>query len=309
MLQLRVTTVYGRPAAGQITAEFGPQGGTIGRNPGTTLMLPDDTRTVSRQQASIVYREAQFFFEQQGANPSLINGQPIAVGAAVALRLGDQLGIGAYTLTVSCMVLPDASPPDLPISSDRMEPTPSFMPSLISPQQTLLLAFCEGLGLELDLADGLNETFMYQLGGLLREAVQGTMALLGPPAENLTNAAAAQHNNPLYCAPNRAAALTLLLSGKNAPEFLPPVTAMRAAQTALKHQQTSNLCGTDLRQLLEQFSPAQLEQRIAATDLIGTMLPAARKHQLWERYSALYPALASQLLDDYQPVVTTPPRL
>lgn len=101
MLTLTVTAVNGAPASTPMTATFGPQGGTIGRNPGVTLVLPDPERTISRQQALVRYEGGKYLFEDQGANATLVNGTALASGARCALKHGDMLKIGPYTLVAA----------------------------------------------------------------------------------------------------------------------------------------------------------------------------------------------------------------
>lgn len=100
MLTLRVIAIDGGPPPSPMTATFGPQGGTIGRNPGVTLVLPDEGRTISRQQATIAFSAGQFVFAEQGSNPSTLNGEPMGPGRSAPLRHGDTLVMGPYTLQV-----------------------------------------------------------------------------------------------------------------------------------------------------------------------------------------------------------------
>ncbi|MBU6437749.1 MAG: type VI secretion system-associated FHA domain protein TagH, partial [Betaproteobacteria bacterium] len=101
MLTLTVTAVNGAPASTPMTATFGPQGGVIGRNPGVTLVLPDPERTISRQQAIVRYEGGKYLLEDQGANATLVNGAALAPGARCALKHGDLLKIGPYTLVAA----------------------------------------------------------------------------------------------------------------------------------------------------------------------------------------------------------------
>ena len=50
-MQLTVVEYAGRPAKSKTSVEFLPPGGTIGRNADNLLVLPDETRRISRLQA------------------------------------------------------------------------------------------------------------------------------------------------------------------------------------------------------------------------------------------------------------------
>lgn len=83
-----------------ITAEF-DGGGTIGRAPGSTLMLPDPDRVISRTHAVVAMRDGAYVIRDQGSTvPLLLNGRPIGHGHESPMAAGDELRIGGYTLRV-----------------------------------------------------------------------------------------------------------------------------------------------------------------------------------------------------------------
>ena len=100
MLQIRVVSVAGQPPATPIVAQFGPAGGSIGRNEGNTLVLPDEAKTISRQHALIQMQGQGYVLLDKGANPTLRNRVPVGAGQVVPLEPGDELCIGPYVLTV-----------------------------------------------------------------------------------------------------------------------------------------------------------------------------------------------------------------
>ncbi len=606
MLTLKVTAVNGAAPVTPILATFSEQGGTIGRNPGTTLMLLDDARTISRQQAVIRYSNGQFTFEETGSNPSLVNGVQVGAGKSAQLKHGDVLRIAFYILSVEIAATPErlsqtaefsrramAPPPQLPAttaapatlapaavpapqdasaslfalapsqsptpsnsgpsiddplglfggaqltpiaggqdpfvaafgvpaspasapvqqvdvvpssmtpaavpgapapqvdpdfdpfasaqftpapapvaaqppSSSQLQPPPSAMsgmpdgydpfasgsfgakpapsegglqgmsfgtpshedgsldslfglggadqskhnpldviggppssalssggdapsvssvdplalfgqppaatgagaaqanhtpeihalftppkmqaPAAANPQQQramdnilasvvpvtpaqasvasapvqappaqsarpvtaqdqeMMAAFCEGLGVKLNLPDGLNEEFMYRLGALMRESVQGTMDLLSARAVSKREVKAQattimeRNNNPLKFAPDVASALPFLLSGKLNPAFLPPISAMRDAHIDLKSHQFGVMAGmrAALEGVLARFTPEQLEKRIVKKGLLDSMIPATRKAKLWDSYTDMYKEIAREASDDFQ---------
>lgn len=103
MTALTITVVRqdGEPVAGGLRAEFGPQGGTIGRASGSTLLLPDPYRLISRTHAVVEMAEGAFIVRDQGsASPVVVNGQALGNGQFAPIRPGDELMIGRYSLRV-----------------------------------------------------------------------------------------------------------------------------------------------------------------------------------------------------------------
>ena len=83
-----------------ITADF-DGGGTIGRAPGSTLMLPDPDRVISRTHAVVALRDGAYVIRDQGSTvPLLLNGRPVGHGHEARMAAGDELRIGGYTLRV-----------------------------------------------------------------------------------------------------------------------------------------------------------------------------------------------------------------
>lgn len=83
-----------------ITAEF-DTGGTIGRAPGSTLLLPDPDRVISRTHAVVSLRSGEYVIRDQGTTvPVVHNGRPVGHGHEASLASGDELRIGAYILEV-----------------------------------------------------------------------------------------------------------------------------------------------------------------------------------------------------------------
>src|SRR5262245_42092205 len=111
MLQIRVVSVDGRSPAAPMLARFGPDGGTIGRSEGNTLVLPDDAKTVSRQHAVIQMHGGQLVLLDKGANPTLRNHVPVGPAQIAPLAIGDELRIGPYVLVVESTAPPATLPP------------------------------------------------------------------------------------------------------------------------------------------------------------------------------------------------------
>ena len=80
MLTLQVLTYNNVPLDAPVSAEFGEAGGTIGRSPESTLLLPDPDRVISRTHAVIERRDGRFVVRDQGSTvPVIVNGRPIGI--------------------------------------------------------------------------------------------------------------------------------------------------------------------------------------------------------------------------------------
>lgn len=105
MVKLRVVSCRDSPLAEPLCASFNVKGGTIGRQHGSQLELPDET--VSRLHARILLRhDHRFVIVDLGANPTRLNGQVITHGEEAPLADGDKLEIGPYIIVVETMLTP-----------------------------------------------------------------------------------------------------------------------------------------------------------------------------------------------------------
>ena len=111
MLTIQVLTYNDVPLDAPVRAEFGEAGGTIGRSPESTLLLPDPERIISRTHAVIARKDGRFFVRDQGTTvPVVVNGRPIGKGHDHPLAAGDELRIAGYVLRVDA---PAPSPRDV----------------------------------------------------------------------------------------------------------------------------------------------------------------------------------------------------
>ena len=190
-----------------------------------------------------------------------------------------------------------------PVASPRATATRADAASV----DALMAAFCEGLGSPLNLPDGVTEEFMYRMGGLVREAVQGTVDLLNARAVTKREVKASatmimeRNNNPLKFSPDAKTAMLYLVSGRLNPAFMPPITAMRDAYYDLRSHQFGFMAGTKaaLEGVLERFEPQRLEGRLAGKGLVESIIPAARKARLWDLFNELYKEIAREAEDDF----------
>jgi len=101
MLTIKVISYKDAPVDQPIAAEFREAGGTIGRSPDSTLLLPDPDRIISRIHAVVSQESGRFVVRDQGTTvPVVVNGRPIGKGRDHPLAAGDEMRIAAYLLRV-----------------------------------------------------------------------------------------------------------------------------------------------------------------------------------------------------------------
>ena len=101
MLTIKVISYKDAPVDQPISAEFRETGGTIGRSPDSTLLLPDPDRIISRTHAVVSQEAGRFVVRDQGTTvPVVVNGRPIGKGRDHPLAAGDEMRIAAYLLRV-----------------------------------------------------------------------------------------------------------------------------------------------------------------------------------------------------------------
>lgn len=100
MIRIAVAARAGAAPAALLAAQFGPEGGTIGRAESNTLVLDDPERTVSRLHAQVLYRDGCFVLLDRGSNPMQHNGRALGSGQEAVLSHGDRLLVGSFELVV-----------------------------------------------------------------------------------------------------------------------------------------------------------------------------------------------------------------
>ena len=102
MLTISVLSFNGIPLEEPVEADFAETGGTIGRAPDSTLVLPDPDRIISRAQAVVSWHDGSFKVRDQGTTVQVIvNGRPVGRGREVQLQVDDELRIAGYVMRVT----------------------------------------------------------------------------------------------------------------------------------------------------------------------------------------------------------------
>ncbi|MGR8931743.1 MAG: type VI secretion system-associated FHA domain protein TagH [Gammaproteobacteria bacterium] len=100
-LILKVISYKGSPLPDGITTEFTEQGGSIGRKPGNTMILPDSDHFVSGKHAEILYRDGQFVITDTSTNGTILanSGMELKNNSA-PLQANEMLKLGEYDVSV-----------------------------------------------------------------------------------------------------------------------------------------------------------------------------------------------------------------
>jgi type VI secretion system FHA domain protein len=137
------------------------------------------------------------------------------------------------------------------------------------------------------LTEGLREVL------LSRTAIKGEMRVEQTMMKS-------SNNNPLKFSFTTDDAMVALLSAGR-PGYMPPLAATREAFDDIKLHELAVMAALQaaLVNLLHRFDPEHLESRLAS-NVLGSVLPAARKARLWENFRDLYKTIASEAEDDFQ---------
>jgi FHA domain-containing protein len=170
----------------------------------------------------------------------------------------------------------------------------------------LLTALLRGLQMTHQAPQALTPELMERMGAILRTASEGTLQLLLTRQDFKrelradVTMIASNHNNPLKFSPTTEVALAHLL-GDQVRGFMAPKEAMHDAFNDLKAHQLGVMVGMKaaLTQLLDRFTPAALEEKIAAKSKFDSLFVANRKAKLWDQFCTLQKSISSEAEDDF----------
>jgi type VI secretion system FHA domain protein len=148
---------------------------------------------------------------------------------------------------------------------------------------------------------------LHAYGELLRELTSGVRELVAARALMKSEFRIPQTiiqpsgNNPLKFSVDLEQALRALLVPKS-NGYSEPLIAVREAIADLRAHEVGWIAGMRkaAAKLLAALAPATLENRIEATGLLASLLPAARRARCWEAYEAAYQEVAADLEEDVQ---------
>ncbi|WP_341675047.1 type VI secretion system-associated FHA domain protein TagH [Niveibacterium sp. SC-1] len=125
-MRIKVISIKGVAPEHPNSHEFDRSGGTIGREPGNQLILPDPDKHISRMQAQVFFESNEFVLIDHGGNPTSVNGRPLGKGNRVTLHDGDQLEIAGYVLRAELAVAPPSFVAGAPATAPASDPLGLF---------------------------------------------------------------------------------------------------------------------------------------------------------------------------------------
>lgn len=179
-------------------------------------------------------------------------------------------------------------------------------------EEALLDAFQRGLNLpSIRIPPDRAPEFMEQLGGLVRESVQGLIDILRLRAEFKhefyvpATIIAPVANNLYKYSVNAADALSRWLSDGDQRSYLGAEESTRQAFQDLAAHQLALIAGMEaaVSALLERFAPNVLEERIGKATMLEGMLPQIRSARMWEAFEKEYGSIADQAAEDFQEIL------
>lgn len=173
--------------------------------------------------------------------------------------------------------------------------------------QLLIQAFLDSAGVPKEMVpQRLTPEFMATVGAMLFTAMQGTVDLIAARAATKREVKAEMtlilpvQNNPLKFVPDGKAAL-IHMFGKQIPGFLGPIDAMRDAYQDLRAHQVGVFAGmrAALAEVLQRFSPADVEKRLDQLSMIDNLMPSHRKAKLWDLYGQQFKKIYAEAEEDF----------
>ncbi len=335
-LRLAVIAGHNANSPGVLEHRFDESGGTVGRSARADWVLADAARLLSGTHCRIQFEHEQFFVVDLSTNGVYINGsaQRLGRGSMQALADGDHLRMGDFefevqvyrdflgTGTADIANMLTGSKPlsrtgDIPTPDVRHplgpgnerstqmfdvtaeHPAPQAAPAV--PGDGVMEVLLGELGLPADAVDGAQrDQFLRDLAGVVREAMNGMVAVLAARADmkNEFGAAVTQlrpsENNPLKHCPTGFEALRMLLVNRNVG-YLSGADAVKQGFADIERHQLATLAGmkAGLVAAARQFDPGILETRSNARVPPWKQAFAARAH--WQSLRDLYDSL---LADD-----------
>ncbi|WP_027328450.1 type VI secretion system-associated FHA domain protein TagH [Marinimicrobium agarilyticum] len=118
-LHLRITKAPDGTSPSQTVHAIDEAGGTLGRGPDNTLMLPDPERILSSRHCEFVHQGGHYQIVDWSTNGTFLNSssEPLGKGTSAALNHGDVIEVGDYCFTVELATPMDTGTQNTPFAS------------------------------------------------------------------------------------------------------------------------------------------------------------------------------------------------
>ena len=254
----------------------------------TAAGIADDDFSLFRPRAAVV--RPSVFHDLLHVTPPAARPDHVAAKPPLEIDLvvGEPTGTGVRVAPP--VQAPSAAPP---------EPAPATADDLIK-------ALYSGLGLPVPQVAAGSVAQVELIGALLRGCVDGTLGLLAARtiAKRELGASPTQiqsrQNNPLKFSPNAQSALAQLIRPPQRG-FTTPLAAVTDAFDDLRTHEVALLAGmrAALAAVVDRFSPATIELRLADKGLWDNLLAGNQKARLWDRYREQHAQVAREVEDNF----------
>lgn len=194
--------------------------------------------------------------------------------------------------------------PPVPVPHPPAAPLPPVAAS--ADAAALWAAFCQGAGIAVEVPPQDVAARLYEVGRVLRSAVDGSLQLIAVRASTKHELRAGvtviqqRDNNPLKFSPDARLALEQLLQPP-LRGFLDGPAAMDDAMHDLVGHAIGSVAGlrAAVEGMLERFAPQALESKLAAGSLLDSLLPMNRRARLWDLYLQHSQAIREEAQEDF----------
>jgi predicted component of type VI protein secretion system len=308
-LTIEVINYKNNPPKNFLSASFGPEGGTLGRNRDNHLVLDDEF--VSGKHALISCENGNFYLTDRSTNGTIIINKNLKLqGEKTQINSGDRLRIGEYELSVYIIENVSETEQKLqPITikdilgiNKKTEFVPHEPPKINGVTwRELIDTFMESAAIDdrelFKERDAVE--LMRTLGSVFRELIEGLMEILDARAKMKSVFRVSRtiidkdENNPLKFAPTAEKALELLLKKKE-PGFKDAANAVREGFEDVQHHQFAMIAGVEssLASVLKRLSPENFEKKCQGG------ISFQRKVKCWDVYNNSYRQIVEEAMDD-----------
>lgn len=310
---------------------------TVGRDLGSSIVLEDPDKLISRQHAAIERRDGvPYLIVHSRVNPVLVDGRVMRAGQTVALAEGARVTMSPYELVVTndgddpapvvpaapCAIAAPAAPAPagpVPLAVQALQPhAPSEEPAADDPitetttpwrrnadggLDQATQAFLRGLGLaHLRIPPDEQVFFLERAGVVMQCVAEALVPMLVGRARARRGLALVDEEgvsaNPLLGQTNPAQALAFLIDPSAQASGGPdPMQALREASEALLSHQDATLAGARAA-LLGMLQALDPEAFDAAAARAAGPLGINRRARAWEAFVEAHAALARQAAGD-----------
>ncbi len=306
----------------------------VGRGSDNDWVIDDPNRKISRRHCVFEVTDGSIYVTDMSSNGVFLNGadQPVGTGQRMPVADGDNLQISGFTLIARVLTDDDQDLRPVRSSSQGLdievidpaqaelatrEQLPAELdvptggsgdaaPSQLEGRALVQILLRAAGATHLEITDDALPALMQQIGAVLRQSASGLHDALVARADVKADlyidgtVLRPMENNPLKFAANAEEALSALLMPVRSGYLEAPV----AVQSAFKDIEAHNKAMMEglrvaLAELVKQFEPTSLTQRLDGGSVAEKLVPALRKARYWELYEDAFQRISREIEDGF----------